>query len=218
MQATTAKDERFWDRLASKYARQPISDQETYEKKLEITRKYLTPDSEVFEFGCGTGSTAILHAPHVKRILATDVAENMLAVGRERAAEAGVTNVTFERTDIEGFDPQGRQFDVVLGLNIIHLCRDPLSVMKKVRSLLKPGGHFIQSTVCLKDAMPIAPFIIPVMQMVGKAPHVKFMKRGDLDRTIEEAGFEIVERFKPEKKLTAEFIVAKDHRPDAGQF
>ena len=208
MTATT-KDTRFWNRIASKYARQPISDEETYEKKLAITRKYLTPESEVFEFGCGTGSTAILHAPHAAHILATDVAEKMLAVGRERAAEAGVTNVSFECTDIENFEPQGRQFDVVLGLNIVHLCRDPLAVMQKVHALLKPDGHFIQSTVCLKDAMPIAPFIIPVMQLAGRAPHVKFLKRDDLDGMIEAAGFEVVERFRPEKKLSAEFIVAK---------
>ena len=64
MTATT-KDTRFWNRIAGKYARQPISDEETYEKKLAITRKYLTPESEVFEFGCGTGSTAILHARKV---------------------------------------------------------------------------------------------------------------------------------------------------------
>ncbi|MEQ8558821.1 MAG: class I SAM-dependent methyltransferase [Henriciella sp.] len=209
MMTATAKDQRFWDKIAEKYSKQPISDQETYEKKLALTRKYFTPESEVFEFGCGTGSTAILHAPHVKHILATDVADNMLAVGRERAAEAGVTNVTFEHTDIESFDPQGRQFDTVLGLNIIHLCRDPLAVMQKVHSLLKPGGHFIQSTVCLKDAMPIAPFIIPFLQLIGKAPHVKFMKRADLDAMIEEAGFEVEERFRPEKKLSAEFIVAR---------
>ena len=209
MQATTAKDRRFWDKVADKYSRQPIADEATYEKKLEIMRNYLTPESDVFEFGCGTGSTAILHAPYAKHILATDVADNMLAVGRTRAAEAGLSNITFERTGIEEFDPQGRQFDVVLALNIIHLCRDPLAVMQKVRTLLKPGGHFIQSTVCLKDAMPVAPFIIPVMQLVGKAPHVKFLKRGELDAMMDEAGFEEVERFRPEKKLSAEFIVAR---------
>ncbi|MGB3626650.1 MAG: class I SAM-dependent methyltransferase, partial [Henriciella sp.] len=199
----------FWDKIAEKYSKQPISDQETYDKKLEITRKYLTPESEVFEFGCGTGSTAILHAPFVKHITATDVADNMLEFGRQRAAEAGLDNITFERTDIESFDAAGRQFDVVLGLNIIHLCRDPLAVMEKVKSLLKPGGYFIQSTVCLKDAMPIAPFIIPVMQLIGKAPHVKYLKRDQLFAMMEEAGFETVETFSPEKKLSAEFIVAR---------
>lgn len=209
MTASTARDVKFWDKLADKYSKQPIADQQTYETKLAITRKYLTPESEVFEFGCGTGSTAILHAPFVKHIHATDISDNMLAVGRERAAEAGVTNVTFECTDIASFDPKGRQFDTVLGLNIIHLCRDPLAVMQTAKTLLKPGGYFIQSTVCLKDAMPIAPFIIPVLQLFGKAPYAHFMKRADLDAHMAAAGFEVVEEFRADKKLTADFIVAR---------
>ena len=209
MDAVKAKDQRFWDRTAEKYSRQAISDEETYEKKLAITRKYLRPDAQVFEFGCGTGSTAILHAPHVNHILATDVAGNMLEIGRQRAAEAGVANITFERSGIEAFDAKGRTFDVVLGLNIIHLCREPGEVMKKVRSLLRPGGYFIQSTVCLKDVMPVAPFIIPFMQLIGKAPHVTMMRKDNLQAMISEAGFSVVETFRPEKKLSAEFIVAQ---------
>ena len=53
----------FWDRLAKRYARMPVADQAAYETKLEKTRAFLRPDSRVLEFGCGTGSTAILHAP-----------------------------------------------------------------------------------------------------------------------------------------------------------
>ncbi|MEM9841084.1 MAG: SAM-dependent methyltransferase, partial [Pseudomonadota bacterium] len=59
---------KFWDRIAEKYARQPISNQKAYEIKLDLTREYFTPQSNVLEFGCGTGSTAILHAPYVAHI------------------------------------------------------------------------------------------------------------------------------------------------------
>lgn len=209
MQVKT-KDHRFWDKMASRYARRPIADQETYEKKLAITRTYVTPQSEVFEFGCGTGSTAILHAPHVKHILATDVSENMLDVGRGKAADAGLGNIEFEQASIEGFDAKGRSFDVVLGLNIIHLCHDPLAAMQKAHSLLKPGGHFIQSTVCLQDGYSMMRFLIPVMKLAGKAPHVTFLSKTDLDSLIDEAGFEQVESFYPDKKgITAHFIVAR---------
>lgn len=210
MRTASKSDQRFWNRLASRYARRPISDQETYEKKLAITRKYLTPQSSVFEFGCGTGSTALLHAPHVDYILATDLAERMLDVGRVRAAEADIQNVDFQRIGIEEFDPAGHSFDVVLGLNILHLCRDPGAVMKKVSALLKPGGHFVQSTVCLKDGFSMLRYLIPVMKLAGRAPHVTFLSKADLDRMLDEAGFEQVESFYPDKKgITAHFIVAR---------
>ena len=56
---------KVWDRFAKRYAKSPVADQDAYQKKLQITREYLRPDMEVLEFGCGTGSTAIAHAPYV---------------------------------------------------------------------------------------------------------------------------------------------------------
>ena len=76
------RNARFWDKRAERYEQRPVADQETYEKKLGITRNYLTQDSEVLEIGCGTGSTAIAHAPYAKSILATDVSPAMIEIAR----------------------------------------------------------------------------------------------------------------------------------------
>ncbi len=57
---------RFWNWTAERYSRQAIADEASYKKKLAITQEYLTPNIRVVEFGCGTGSTAIVHAPAVK--------------------------------------------------------------------------------------------------------------------------------------------------------
>jgi SAM-dependent methyltransferase len=76
---------RFWDRRAEKYALRPVAGQEAYEKKLEITRSYFPRDSEVLEMGCGTGSTALVHAPYVRHILATDISPAMINIARGKA-------------------------------------------------------------------------------------------------------------------------------------
>jgi SAM-dependent methyltransferase len=73
---------RFWNWNAERYSRQAIADEASYQKKLAITQKYLTPDMRVVEFGCGTGSTAIVHAPEVKTYDAIDVSEKMVEIGR----------------------------------------------------------------------------------------------------------------------------------------
>ena len=64
---------KFWDKIAEKYAKRPIADEAAYQRKLAVTRDYFRPDMEVLEFGCGTGTTAINHAPYVKHIRATDI-------------------------------------------------------------------------------------------------------------------------------------------------
>ena len=59
----------FWDRIAPKYSQQPISDPESYQKKLEATQALMRKDMTAIEFGCGTASTALLHAPYLKQIV-----------------------------------------------------------------------------------------------------------------------------------------------------
>ena len=76
---------KFWDRIADRYSKQPIADEAAYEKKLRITREYFRPDMEVLEIGCGTGSTAIVHAPYVKHIQAIDLSSKMIEIAHAKA-------------------------------------------------------------------------------------------------------------------------------------
>ena len=63
---------RFWDRMADKYSKKPVPDQQVYAKKLAQTDRLLNLSDHVLEIGCGTGSTAIHHASKVERIVAID--------------------------------------------------------------------------------------------------------------------------------------------------
>ena len=89
------RPEKFWDRVASRYSRSPIANPAAYEQKLTITRGYLGSEMQVLEIGCGTGTTAIAHAPFVKHIEAIDISEAMLDIAREKAGNAGVDNIRF---------------------------------------------------------------------------------------------------------------------------
>lgn len=199
---------KFWDKLARKYAADPIKNQEAYQAKLDITQSYFLPDTQLFEFGCGTGSTAIHHAPHVASVLATDISKEMLAIARERKAEAGVENIRFEHWNIETDSVTEDTFDVIMAHSILHLVNDLAAALEKVNALTKPGGVFISSTVCLGDWNFIFRLLLPVMQIIGKAPHVSFLKRDELRTAIEKAGFEILKLPKPVGG-DAEFIVAR---------
>ncbi|MEL7046845.1 MAG: SAM-dependent methyltransferase, partial [Pseudomonadota bacterium] len=61
MAATSAE---FWDRVADRYSKRAIADPETHERKLHSTQALMRLEMKILEFGCGTGSTALLHAPH----------------------------------------------------------------------------------------------------------------------------------------------------------
>lgn len=199
---------KFWNKLADKYAKSQMRDVETYNKKLEKTREYLTEESQVFELGCGTGSTALLHAPFVKHIVATDISSRMLEIGQEKADAEGIGNVTFQEATIDSFEGENESFDAALALNILHLLEEPEAAIVKIRNMLKPGGVMVSSTICLGDGLPLWRLVIPFMQLVGKAPYVNNLKRQTLESYFESAGFEIVHRSDPSTKSAA-FLIAK---------
>jgi SAM-dependent methyltransferase len=203
-----AEASRFWDRMADRYIADPIEDVPAYERKLEITRSYFRPDMELLEFGCGSGATALLHAPHVKHIRAIDFSARMIEHARSSAAERGVTNVDFEVADITTLDMPDGSFDIVLGLSILHLLEDRDAVMARVHRLLRPGGVFVSSTACLGDNMGFFKLIGPIGRALGLLPILNVMTRAELVEGMERAGFTIAHNWQPGLGK-AVFVVAR---------
>lgn len=209
MPKAAAKDSEFWDRFAYRYSLSPIPNQKTYEKKLALTQQYLTPEMNVLEFGCGTGSTAIIHAPYVKHIKAIDFSKNMIAIARKKAADHDIRNITFECAEIGAFDEQIEQFDVILGLNVLHLLEDKEKTLSKVFSLLKPDGIFVSSTACLQDHpyLRLLKYVAPLGHFFGLIPFVKIFSKNELLRLHEKVGFKNEFDWRPD--TTSLFLIAK---------
>jgi ubiquinone/menaquinone biosynthesis C-methylase UbiE len=207
-----ARTSKFWDKIAVKYAKQPVADEASYQKKLQVTREYLKPDMEVLEFGCGTGSTALAHAPYVKHILAIDVSSKMIEIAQRKAEAANVANVTFKQADIDDISVPDDGFDVVMGHSILHLVEDRDAVIAKVNRMLRPGGVFVSSTACLGDSQNYLKLVVPVAKLFGAAPSgVAFFTTQELVDSLTTAGFRIEHQWQPGKNK-AVFIVARKPR------
>jgi ubiquinone/menaquinone biosynthesis C-methylase UbiE len=198
----------FWDRMAARYASQPIADLASYEKKLAVTREYLRPDMEVLEFGCGTGSTAILHAPYVNHIHAIDISSKMLEIAQRKAIAADITNLTFTRAGIDEWDMRDPSYDAVLGLSILHLLRDKDAVIAKVHRMLKPDGVFVTSTACIRDMSLPRQLLAGVIRLVRFVPNLAVFSETELVASLVDAGFEPDYRWRPGRNK-AVFIVAR---------
>ena len=203
------KTNKFWDMISKHYSKQAIADENAYQKKLKVTREYLQPDMEVLEFGCGTGSTAITHAPYVKHIQAIDISSKMIAIAQGKADADNVANVTFKRSTIDEFGVSDQSLDAVLGLSILHLLENKQEVITKVHRMLIPGGIFVTSTACLGDTMMrFLKLVVPIGKFFGLMPLVKVFTTKELEDSLTDAGFEIDYQWQPGKGK-AVFIVAK---------
>jgi len=200
---------KFWDKVAERYSRQPVADEAAYQEKLQVTREYFQPYMEVLEFGCGTGSTAIEHAPYVKHIRAIDISSKMIAIARAKADASNVSNITFEKSNIDEFSVPDQSFDAVLGLNILHLVDSKEEVIARVYEILKPGGVFVSSTACLGDSMlRLLKLVVPLGRTLNVMPMVRVFTSIELESAITDAGFQI-DRHWQQGKGSAVFIVAR---------
>jgi ubiquinone/menaquinone biosynthesis C-methylase UbiE len=206
-----AQSTQFWDKIAEGYAKKPIEDEASYQKKLQVTRDYFHPDMEVLEIGCGTGSTALIHAPHVKHIRAIDFSEKMIAIATEKANQQKISNVTFEKASIDELKIPSQSLDMVLALSILHLLENKEATIDRVYEMLKPGGLFVTSTTCLGDAMSWFKLIAPIGKVLGFFPLVKVFTVQDLMSSLTATGFTLDYQWQPSKEK-AVFIVAK--KPD----
>lgn len=202
----------FWDRMAEKYAASPIRDTESYEYTLGRTRSYLTPQDRVLEFGCGTGSTALQLAGDVAQITGTDISGEMMRIAMDKARAQQVENATFKVATAREAAAGAGACNVVLGFNILHLVEEADEVLKTLFQTLAPGALLITKTPCLGEpSIGLKRFafraMIPVMQLFGKAPFVRYQSFQQLEASITDAGFKIIET--SSKPAMSRYIVAR---------
>lgn len=201
----------FWDNLAERYAAQPVANPDAFERKIAINRALMTPDDVVLGIGCGTGSLALRLAPSAKHVHGLDVSSEMVRIARGKAADQGATNVTFH---VGPFDDSFSTFgasslDGVCAYSILHLLEDREAALARIFELLRPGGWFVSSTVCLGESWVPYPLVIGLMRMVGKAPKVSTFKVSSLVEEMRAAGFTDIETPDVGAKAIVGFVVAR---------
>lgn len=197
----------FWNRIAAKYAKRPVADETSYKRKLLTTQAYLHSDMEVLELGCGTGTTALHHAPFVKSIRATDISSEMINIGREKAEKTGITNLTFEVGKVSDMLAEADAYDVVMAHSLLHLINDKGDTIRAVYRSLRPGGLFVTSTACLDGGFKVMQPFWPILVWLKIVPELRFFSSDTLKQEHLEAGFVIEEEWQPKRPTI--FLIAR---------
>ncbi len=93
------------------------------------------------DVGCGHGARTILMAQAFpnSQFVGIDYHDASIETARERAAEAGVTNTTFEVADATSCS--GNDFDLIAFFDCLHDMANPSGAARQARQALKPDGH-----------------------------------------------------------------------------
>ena len=123
----------FWDRLGRR----------------TIERLSLQRGTAVLDACCGAGASAIPAAEAVGpsgRVLGIDLAENLLALAREKAERQGLARMEFRLGDIEALDPSAEMFDTAICAFGIFFLPDIPAGVRCLWRLVRPGGQLAITT------------------------------------------------------------------------
>ena len=110
----------------------------------------------VLDLGSGGGIDVILSAKRVGETglaFGLDMTDEMLALARRNAAEAGVRNAVFLKGVIEDVPLPAESVDVVISNCVINLSTDKPAVLTEIARVLRPGGRIGISDVVAEDRL-----------------------------------------------------------------
>ena len=120
-----------------------------------MVRGYVTPDSRVLDLGCGRGGVVELFWRDVK--LAAGLDPDSPSLTEHRAPGMPILRGVGEHLPFAG-----ESFDLVVCRWVLEHVREPLTVLREVGRVLRPGGHFVFLTPNLRNPLLL-------LNRIGKA-------------------------------------------------
>lgn len=133
--AVTEQFDHFTERLSSPLAKRMV----------EFAN--IKPSDHVLDIGTGSGVVALRAAQEIGdggSVCGIDLSQGMLETAAAKAERLGLeSNVAFRRMDAERLEFAGATFDVAVSLFALLHFPDPLSALKEIYRVTKPGGRIV---------------------------------------------------------------------------
>ena len=162
------------------------------------------PAWHALDVATGAGHTALAFAPHVAKVIASDLTEAMLGEAAKLAAEKGLGNVETALADAEDLPFEDGRFDLVTCRIAAHHFPDIPTFVSEAQRVLKPGGTFALVDNIEPDAestpgyVPIelrdAALIYNTFERLRDPSHGRCLGMTEWSELIEDAGLEVVHK------------------------
>ena len=112
-----------------------------------VSLAQIKPSDSILDVGTGTGVVALLAAKKIAeggKVHGIDLSEGMLATARAKAEKLGLEEkVKFSQMDAENLEFEAVTFDAVVSLFALLHFPNPLTALKEIYRVMRPGGRFV---------------------------------------------------------------------------
>ena len=137
-----AKAAATYNAAADHFDHAPLSFWDRYGRRT-VERLNLAPGAAVLDVGCGSGASALPAAEQVGptgSVTGIDVAGELLAAARTKAANRGLSNTEFREGDMANLGYPDGQFDAVVCVFAIFFLPDMERQVAELWRMVRPGG------------------------------------------------------------------------------
>lgn len=156
---------------------------------------------QAVDLACGTGHVALRLAPFLRRVLAIDQEPEMVAVGRELAAERHLTNIDWRVAAIEDVEIAADSVDLVTIGNAFHRVPRP-RVARAAYGWLRHGGAFadLGSSALHAGPEPWQRLVADAIRRWTAPQPERRQQRRTSAEVLEDAGFTVVRYHEREER------------------
>ena len=148
LNAARLKAEKTYNSASDNFDAEPLAFWDRYGRRT-VERMRLQPGAHVLDVCCGTGASALPAAQAVGpdgSVIAIDLANELLKLGRAKAKQQGLRSVDFRRGDMTALKFTDGEFDAVMCVFGIFFVPDMETQIGELWRLARPGGQLAITT------------------------------------------------------------------------
>ena len=172
---------------------------------------HIRPGLRILELGCGDGTLwteNLSLIPEDISITLSDISSGMLRDAR-RAIGSSDTRFAFRAFDCKKIPYKDESFDLVIANHVLFYCDDIPAVLKEIRRVLSPGGHFLCSAYGKAHMQEVSQLVEDFDDRIVLSADKLYERFG------RENGQKILEPFFPDAKWHSyeDFLLVQDAEP-----
>jgi len=173
---------------AQAFAANPwVTDEDRIQRLVAAAR--LRGDERVLDIATGPGYIAEAFARAAREVVGVDLTDAMLAIGKERVKQRGISNVTFRAADAQQLPFENGAFDVVVCRLALHHLQTPTAVLREMTRVCRAAGTVLVEDIYASEHPQRAAYQ-DRSEILRDPSHVRTLPISELLQLFREAGLE----------------------------